>query len=51
LIARCSPFYSDSAVISQKSLAKSVGKLRQVGIKKYLTIGRNHFAKPCFSLQ
>lgn len=28
---------------------ENVGKSRQVEIEKYLTVGRNHFAKPCFS--
>lgn len=50
LIDRCSPFYSNSAAMSgQNHRSNSHAKSRQVGIEKYLPIGRNHFTKPCFS--
>ena len=42
--------YSNSAAISSKITGKIGGVNQgQVGIGKYLTVGRNHFTKPCFS--
>ena len=34
---------------SQNHPSNPHAKSRQMGIEKYLTVGRNHFAKPCFS--
>ena len=52
LIDHCSPFYSNSTAMSgQNHRSNPHTKSRQVRIEKYLTVGRNHFAKPCFSNQ
>ena len=51
LIDRCSPFYSNSAVMGQNYRQNWRDKLRQVRIGKYLTVERNHFAKLRFSNQ
>ena len=50
LIDSCSPFYSNLAAMAVRITGQPPhAKSRHVGIEKYLTVGRNHFAKPCFS--